>query len=479
MKKHNLLVPLMSIFLAAFIGMSLFEILKQSLQNDITILESHLYTIIFTAVLATVAGYFIICKRKEIHNQTVEENTKRKQAEEMLRRSEARYRGIIETMQEGFTEIDSAGRIVFANKRSAEIFGYTPEEFMGIHMVGDLLFPMDSEEMLKRLDRRRRGEGMTYEQRFRRKNGEAMWTIVSATPFQNEFGAIMGSFAMTTDITERKRMETALKESEAKYCDLYDHAPDMYYSLDSSGIIRGCNETFLRRTGYSKEELLGRPIVDLCDPDSIDDAKKTFQQFQAIGEVHDVERRVKCKDGRIIIVSLNASAVRDEDGNIVYSRSVWHDITQRKEQEAMIHALAITDQLTGLYNRRGFTTLAEQQLRIEERTRSGMVLLFADVDDLKQINDKLGHKSGDEFAVLAPEASLEYSDMIKNRLQNQLDIHNARAGRDYNLSLSTGMVYYDPSTPCSLDELISRADTLMYEQKRCKKPLESQEGSNT
>jgi PAS domain S-box-containing protein len=253
----------------------------------------------------------------------------------------------------------------------------------------------------------------------------------------------------------------------------------MYYSLDSSGIIRGCNETFLRRTGYSKEELLGRPIVDLCDPDSIDDAKKTFQQFQAIGEVHDVERRVKCKDGRIIIVSLNASAVRDEDGNIVYSRSVWHDITQRKEQEAMIHALAITDQLTGLYNRRGFTTLAEQQLRIEERTRSGMVLLFADVDDLKQINDKLGHKSGDEFAVLAPEASLEYSDMIKNRLQNQLDIHNARAGRDYNLSLSTGMVYYDPSTPCSLDELISRADTLMYEQKRCKKPLESQEGSNT
>ena len=126
-----------------------------------------------------------------------------------------------------------------------------------------------------------------------------------------------------------------------------------------------------------------------------------------------------------------------------------------------------------------------------------MLLLFADVDDLKQINDKLGHKSGDEaivetanilkevfrktditarmggdeFAVLAPEASLEYSDLIEKRLQNQLDIHNSRAGRDYELSLSIGLVYHPPPPPNTLDELISRADSLMYEQKQLKKSL--------
>jgi two-component system cell cycle response regulator len=133
------------------------------------------------------------------------------------------------------------------------------------------------------------------------------------------------------------------------------------------------------------------------------------------------------------------------------------------------------------------------------------MLLFADVDGMKQINDKLGHKSGDdaiveaanvlqqvfrkmdiiarmggdEFAVLAPEVSLAYADMIKHRLQDQLNIHNLCTGRDYHLSLSIGMIYHDPASPSSLDELISRADSLMYEQKRRKKSLAAQDGRGT
>ncbi len=312
---------------------------------------------------------------------------------------------------------------------------------------------------------------------------------------------IAGAVANAQLFLERKQAEEALAESEAKYYDLYENAPDMYYSVDlATGAIKECNETLLQKTGYSKEELIGSSIFELYDPGSAGDAKKSFQQFPATGEVRDAERRVKCKDGRIIHVSLNVSAVSDKDGNITHSRSIWRDITKRKEQEEMIRALSITDQLTGLYNRRGFTPLAEQQLRVAERTKNGLLLLYADMDGLKQINDRLGHRSGDEaiveasnvlkevfrktdiiarmggdeFAVLASEASLEYSDIIKNRLQDQLAVQNARTVRDYNLSLSIGMVYYDPSTPSSLDELISRADSLMYEQKRRKKPVESQ-----
>jgi diguanylate cyclase (GGDEF)-like protein/PAS domain S-box-containing protein len=314
---------------------------------------------------------------------------------------------------------------------------------------------------------------------------------------------IAGAIANAQLFLERKQAEEALKESEKKYCDLYENAPDMYYSVDSATrTISECNETFLRITGFSKAEVIGRPIFELFDAGSVDDAKKSFKQFQAAGELRDVERRVMCKDGRIIHVSLNVSAIKNKDGNITHSRAIWRDITKRKEQEEMIRALSITDQLTGLYNRRGFMALAEQQLRVAERTKNGLLLLYADMDGLKKINDKLGHKSGDEaivevanvlrevfrkmdiiarmggdeFAVLAPEASLEYGDMIKNRLQNQLNIHNSLAGRDYTLSLSIGTVYHDPATPSSLDDLISRADSLMYEQKRRKAPSESQEG---
>ena len=326
--------------------------------------------------------------------------------------------------------------------------------------------------------------------------GSKQYVEVSTMPIISKGGEIHRVIHLSINITGRKQAEERLKESEAKYYDLYEKAPDMYYSLDyPTGAIKECNATFLRETGYNREEVIGRPIFELFDSGSADDAKKEFQRFLATGEVRDAERRVKCKDGSIIHVSLNVSAIRDKNGNITGSRSICRDITERKKHEEMVRALSITDQLTGLYNRRGFTMLADQQLKIAERTRKGIVLLFADLDGLKQINDKLGHKSGDEaivevanvlkgvfrkmdiiarmggdeFAVLAPEASLEYSDMIKNRLQDQLEILNSRAGRDYNLSLSIGLFYHDSSIPSSLDELISRADSMMYEQKRRKK----------
>ncbi|MCG6538111.1 MAG: GGDEF domain-containing protein [Syntrophales bacterium LBB04] len=151
--------------------------------------------------------------------------------------------------------------------------------------------------------------------------------------------------------------------------------------------------------------------------------------------------------------------------------------------------------MTGLYNRRGFITLAEQQMKQAERKKERLMLLFADLDDLKHINDNLGHKAGDEalveaadifkevfrkmdiiariggdeFAVLALEASLEYADMIKKRLQDQLDIHNARENRKFTISLSIGVAYFDPEQHISLDGLMGRADSLMYAQKMNKR----------
>ena len=172
-----------------------------------------------------------------------------------------------------------------------------------------------------------------------------------------------------------------------------------------------------------------------------------------------------------------------------------HRESERKYMEEEIRALAITDPLTGLYNRRGFITLAEQQLKIAERTKNRLLLLFADLDHMKWINDHLGHVKGDEalieaadvfkevfreadifarvggdeFAVLALGSTMENSDILKDRLQQQISIHNNRENRNYDLSISIGMVYSDSQSPSSLDELMSRADALMYEDKKRKK----------
>ena len=181
---------------------------------------------------------------------------------------------------------------------------------------------------------------------------------------------------------------------------------------------------------------------------------------------------------------------------IVYGFFTQYFINSNKRMAAELSTLSITDHLTGLYNRRGFITLAEQHLKLAERTKKmEMLLLFADLDKMKSINDLLGHEKGnkalievasilkevfresdiiarvggDEYAVLAIGATMNEWIVIESRLQYQIDLHNAIENRDYNISLSFGIASSDLENHYSIDELMSRADTLMYEQKRSKR----------
>jgi len=159
--------------------------------------------------------------------------------------------------------------------------------------------------------------------------------------------------------------------------------------------------------------------------------------------------------------------------------------------QAELGNLALTDELTGLYNRRGFMAMAERQLRLGRRTGRGMLLFMMDVDGLKQINDAFGHcegdlalqqvsevleqtfrdsdvvarLGGDEFAVLAIEAAGHSEDAIKARFFEVLKSINAGQSR-YDVSLSFGVARFDARNCTSFGELLSRADQSMYEQKR-------------
>jgi len=153
--------------------------------------------------------------------------------------------------------------------------------------------------------------------------------------------------------------------------------------------------------------------------------------------------------------------------------------------------LALTDDLTCLYNRRGFVAAATQQLKLARRNARGLVLFFCDIDNLKTINDSYGHRegdlaivraagalqqtfrdsdilarlSGDEFAVLALETSTQSQEAILRRLEKNLKKSNANQFR-YEMSLSVGLSRFDPKHPVSLGELMAQADQAMYEQKR-------------
>ncbi len=159
--------------------------------------------------------------------------------------------------------------------------------------------------------------------------------------------------------------------------------------------------------------------------------------------------------------------------------------------QAELGNLALTDELTGLYNRRGFMALAERQLKLARRSGRGMMLFFIDVDGLKQINDSLGHSEGDwalkrtakalemtfrdsdviarfggdEFGVLAIEASGQSEATIRTRLNEYLKTVSPRDSR-YMFSLSLGAARFDPRSCTSIGELMIEADQTMYEQKR-------------
>jgi PAS domain S-box-containing protein len=139
--------------------------------------------------------------------------TEYRKVEDDLRRSESRYRTLVETMTDGLLIQDETGRVVYMNDRGCEILGYTRDEIVGRPVV-DFLDPAGLQVYREQMVRRRRGEAESYELSLLRKDGKKVIVLVSPRPILDEKGQFKGSFGVFTDITERKRMEMSLRESE-------------------------------------------------------------------------------------------------------------------------------------------------------------------------------------------------------------------------------------------------------------------------
>jgi diguanylate cyclase (GGDEF)-like protein len=170
--------------------------------------------------------------------------------------------------------------------------------------------------------------------------------------------------------------------------------------------------------------------------------------------------------------------------------SVTRDVTELKRDQLELEKMSIVDELTGLYNRRGFRMLAEQQLKLVRRSGRAPVIVFVDINEMKWINDNLGHEEGDgalrdaakvlkdsfrdsdivarlggdEFVIFAIDAGAN-AELLRARVHANVDELNANRTHGYRLSLSVGVVQYDPAEPQSIDALIAKADKLMYEGK--------------
>jgi diguanylate cyclase (GGDEF)-like protein/PAS domain S-box-containing protein len=192
------------------------------------------------------------------------------------------------------------------------------------------------------------------------------------------------------------------------------------------------------------------------------------------------------------------SPLRRNGGWTIGYLAVLHDITERKETERRLRESSLTDELTGLNNRRGFRLLADQLIQVASRMRLNAVLFYIDLDGLKWINDVRGHAAGDralveaadllktsfrssdivarlggdEFAVLAAESGDASGVVMLARLEERRRVRNDRPNRDYRLSLSTGSARFEWERPVALDRMVEAADEAMYHAKHAKSPEE-------
>lgn len=291
--------------------------------------------------------------------------------------------------------------------------------------------------------------------------------------------------------TERIKGEKVLQESEEKYRSLVESTDDSIYLVD-----KDCRYLFMNRNHLMRINLDGREY-DKLTYDDLHTPEETLAFHQkvskAISARESLQFEYKSKRNKRHFFQ-TFSPVLDQTGEVEAIMVVSKDITRLKEIEDQQRTLSITDELTGFYNRRGFYALTEMQINLADRLGNGMYLLYADLDNLKNINDTHGHQEGDraiievskiidenyrrsdviariggdEFVILPVGDSRDSVEMISARLQKVLDAYNEKSVLPYKVSLSIGIAYYDPQNPCTVDELLEKADKSMYEQKKQK-----------
>ena len=222
--------------------------------------------------------------------------------------------------------LDEEARTSYVNRRMADMLGYTVEEMQG-RLMFDFMDAVARAEAERNFQKRRQGVMEQHDFRFRRKDGTDLWTIVSAAPVLDENGSFISVLGMITDITERKRAEDALRESEERYRLVVEHSPDPV-AIHSEGIILYVNPAAVELFGASSpEDLIGKPISDTVHPDS----RKGFtERMQRIWEVESLgltENRLLRFNGEAVDVESTSIPFTYQGKRAILS--VARDITER------------------------------------------------------------------------------------------------------------------------------------------------------
>lgn len=415
--------------------------------------------------------------------------TERKRAEETLKENEERYRNLFENANDVVYVHDLEGNYISVNKAAEKIFGYKRKELLKMNM-SRIVEPEDLELARQKLaEKAERIKHSTYEIRGLTKSGRLVPLEISSCGIYQD-GQLVAVQGIARDITKRKRAEEALRESEARFRDLFENANDLIYTHDLQGNFTSLNRAGELITGYAREEALKMNISQVVAPDFLEMARqKTLRKLGGDAPTS-YELQILKKDGRRATLELSTQLIF-KDGKPVGVQGIARDITERKLAEEQLQYNALYDTLTDLPNRAHFMkqlTLAAERAELERRFR--FAVLFLDLDRFKIINDSLGHVIGDKLLVEIAErlkSCVRPSDVIARlggdeftillTIKNEADAVQVAERLLQKLSKPFRLANYEVFTSASIgiivsdemrrkpEEYLRDADTAMYHAK--------------
>lgn len=343
--------------------------------------------------------------------------TDRRKAEEALRASEEKYRRIVETAGEGIWSMDSAFTTVFANKKLADMLGYSVDEMLG-RKIMEFMDPAELADNARKMENRKKGISEFYERKFRCKDGSVRWFGVSVTALIEPSGTFGGSFAMLTDITDRIKAEAELKakndelgaayeqitaseeelrqnlddlaasqqelqKSESKYRDLFDNAILGIFRSTPDGRYLDMNPAFARIAGYSSPREMMDAVRDIQQLYVRQEERMRLREMlTTMGEIQNFETEIRRTDGTTVWISINAQTARDSSGNILCYNGTIEDITGRRKAE--MELARQNEELQASH---------EQITATEEELRQNLDEITVREKDLRQKTEELGNRN--------------------------------------------------------------------------------------
>ncbi|MFZ5775218.1 MAG: diguanylate cyclase [Thermodesulfobacteriota bacterium] len=411
--------------------------------------------------------------------------------------SKRHYEVLFDSMPEGVVEFTFDGRIFHTNAAAVALCQLREENLLGTQFL-DLFTAQHRDRVRRLLMTIEESPAVIDEAHPVQLNGREV--AINFLPIKDEEHEFI--VAIMRDLTEKLRTSRELERLRQQQARILNAVGEGIFGVDQEQRITFVNPAALAMLGYEQSELVGQQlheVVHSCEtPESENREPGELCPIWAAGLDGLVRKGTEtfwCKDGTSFPVRYTSTPIVENyetRGAVV----TFADITERKKWEEKLRESVVTDELTGLYNRRGFMTLAEKLVKISGRERTDLVLIYIDFDNMKWINDTLGHAigdeaiietagllrdtfrvadviariGGDEFVVLCTDnTTLGNQEAILARLKERIDNVNALPSRQYPLSMSFGLARLCHDAPCSISELLSQADQAMYRDKEEKK----------